>query len=312
MAAGDPRGYYEILGIRRTASAEEIRSAFRQRAKQYHPDRGGSAEDEARFRRLREAFETLRDPQQRVRYDAEALASEQRRNGMGMGARSGRAAPRPPEPAPWWTHPLVTALRRRLQQPETRAALRRLASVWTPLLVMVLLSGLVLQRLGSQERTIIALSQRLDGALAALAQPDPPLAAPLADDAVVFRAELLFARGSAELGPAHRARIDATLGELRRAIARLPANDGWGVVIAGQARGVLDPGTGSMEGAWGLTLRRLGAAADYLVRQGVPAERLAARFHAGNLQAGDAPSVPEALQLTLFCCGEGSVAQAQP
>ena len=50
-----------------------IRSAFRERAKLYHPDVGSDADDE-RFRTLREAYDVLRDPQRRLQYDAESLA----------------------------------------------------------------------------------------------------------------------------------------------------------------------------------------------------------------------------------------------
>ena len=74
-AAGDPRAYYRTLGVPRTASADDIKTAFRERAKELHPDSGGTG-DEARFRRLLEAYNTLREPQLRLRYDAEGLASE--------------------------------------------------------------------------------------------------------------------------------------------------------------------------------------------------------------------------------------------
>lgn len=64
------RDYYEVLGIVRTASAEEIRKAFRGMALKYHPDRNaGDEEAAARFKEAAEAHEVLSDPQKRDLYD---------------------------------------------------------------------------------------------------------------------------------------------------------------------------------------------------------------------------------------------------
>lgn len=302
MAAGDPRGYYEILGVRRTASAEEIRAAFRQRAKQYHPDRGGSAEDEARFRHLREAFETLRDPQRRLRYDNEALASGPRAGNAGRRPRSGQAAAA--GRAARQAAALLASFKGWARQPATRSAAARFVGAWLPLAVTVVLLAVVAQRLASQDRAIAALGQRLDAATA----PSAASAPPSPDGSVLFQAELLFPRGSAELTPAHRARVDATLSRLRGAIAALPPAEDWRVVLDGRSPHL--PEAAGAAGAWDLTVRRLEAAAGYLVQQGVPPARLAARFQAGAPPPGEAPSVPEALQLVLLCCRDGATAAA--
>lgn len=59
--------YYETLGVKRDASGEELRKAFRRKAKQHHPDRqGGDAQKMARTNR---AYETLSDPSRRLTYD---------------------------------------------------------------------------------------------------------------------------------------------------------------------------------------------------------------------------------------------------
>ena len=61
------RDYYEILGVCKDASADEIKKAFRRLAIQYHPDKEGG--DEARFKEVNEAYEVLKDPSKRQRYD---------------------------------------------------------------------------------------------------------------------------------------------------------------------------------------------------------------------------------------------------
>ena len=61
------KNYYDILGIPKTASADEVKSAFRKLAQKYHPDKKGG--DEAKFKEVSEAYSTLSDPQKRKQYD---------------------------------------------------------------------------------------------------------------------------------------------------------------------------------------------------------------------------------------------------
>lgn len=84
---GDPEGYYRALGVPRTASAGEIRHAFRARAMASHPDRAGETTDGETFRLVREAYEVLRDPLRRMAYDASGLAGFEPR------ARAGETPP---------------------------------------------------------------------------------------------------------------------------------------------------------------------------------------------------------------------------
>ena len=61
--------YYETLGVNRNSSEAEIKLAFRNLARQYHPDVNKATDAEARFKEINEAYETLRDPQKRRAYD---------------------------------------------------------------------------------------------------------------------------------------------------------------------------------------------------------------------------------------------------
>lgn len=76
------RDYYEVLGVKKDASADEIKKAFRRAAIDHHPDRGG---DEAKFKELNEAYEVLKDPSKRQRYDQFGHA--------GVGGNGGAGSP---------------------------------------------------------------------------------------------------------------------------------------------------------------------------------------------------------------------------
>ena len=61
--------YYDLLGVPRTASEGDVKKAYRKLAMQYHPDRNPAPDAEARFKEITEAYEVLRDPEKRSRYD---------------------------------------------------------------------------------------------------------------------------------------------------------------------------------------------------------------------------------------------------
>lgn len=64
------RDYYEVLGLARNATADEVKRAFRQLARKYHPDANpGDPAAEERFKELNEAYEVLSDPEKRAQYD---------------------------------------------------------------------------------------------------------------------------------------------------------------------------------------------------------------------------------------------------
>jgi curved DNA-binding protein len=63
------KDYYDILGVARTASQDEIKSAYRKLARKYHPDVNKASDAEDKFKELGEAYEVLSDPEKRARYD---------------------------------------------------------------------------------------------------------------------------------------------------------------------------------------------------------------------------------------------------
>lgn len=86
----DKRDYYEVLGVSKTASDDEIKKAYRQKAKQYHPDLNpGDKEAENKFKEANEAYEVLSDADKKAKYDRYGHAGVDPNYGAGGGGGFG-------------------------------------------------------------------------------------------------------------------------------------------------------------------------------------------------------------------------------
>ena len=88
----EKRDYYEVLGLQKGAGDDEIKKAFRQLAKKYHPDLNpGDKEAETKFKEVNEAYEVLSDKEKRQRYDQFGFAGVDPSYGAGAPGGAGGA-----------------------------------------------------------------------------------------------------------------------------------------------------------------------------------------------------------------------------
>ena len=85
----EKRDYYEVLGLSKGASEDEIKKAYRKMAKKYHPDINKEPGAEEKFKEINEAYEVLSDPQKKATYDQFGFAGMDGAQGFGGGAGFG-------------------------------------------------------------------------------------------------------------------------------------------------------------------------------------------------------------------------------
>ena len=89
----DNKDYYQVLGVAKTASSDEIKRAYRKLALQYHPDRNKSKEAEAKFKEITKAYEVLSDQQKRQTYDQFGSAAFEQGSPFGGQNKTGQYGP---------------------------------------------------------------------------------------------------------------------------------------------------------------------------------------------------------------------------
>ena len=92
--AENKRDYYEVLGVSKGASEEEIKKAYKKLARKYHPDMNpGDKEAEEKFKEINEANEVLSDPDKKARYDQFGFAGVDPNYGAGAAGGGSTSAP---------------------------------------------------------------------------------------------------------------------------------------------------------------------------------------------------------------------------
>ncbi|MFO1068849.1 MAG: DnaJ domain-containing protein [Geminicoccaceae bacterium] len=302
----DPKGYYRELGVHHTASPEEIRQAFRERAKVLHPDQAADRDDEDRFKRLAEAYEVLKDPRRRLLYDTEALASEQARAEQAdafsrRGARPQRSAAATAPPPP--------TRRGSLAWPIAAGALGVALCVAGALLVLAWQEidrrDARLAELGRLHAESVAREDELRtryraSTLSSIDQILGPAGQPPARGRALFATDIPFQAGSAELDAPLQATVDEAVVGVSRALRQVPEGEEWLLVVEGFA-GKAAAGEGVAVDGWETALLRIATVVDRLIAQGLPADRIAARFQAGFAPSGGDAEAP-VVELKLVCC----------
>ena len=296
QATGDPRGYYQILGVSQSASPDDVRRAFRRRAMDLHPDHHDAGPNESEdFRRLCEAYEVLRDPKRRMAYDANGRDDDWTIEDPDLEADLGAAPVERDRAGLFW--PLAAALL-------GFVVLGLTAMLWSA-------NG----RAGAREAALIEMQAQLDVARRdqanlraryrdASLDPGDPLGrlearAAQPNNRYVFQVDLAFPRGMVGLDDGLRRRLNRAVVDLARVIGTIPAGRDWVILVEGgtDAAALTD---GVAVSTWETALLRLGSVVDHLVAHDVPAKRLVVRFQTGL--GADAEPETGTVEMKLLCC----------
>ena len=108
----DKRDYYEVLGVEKGASEDEIKRAYKKLARKYHPDMNpGDKEAEEKFKEINEANEVLSNPDKRQKYDQFGFAGVDPNYGAGQGATDPAGARASGPACPWTSRRRPSAAR---------------------------------------------------------------------------------------------------------------------------------------------------------------------------------------------------------
>ncbi len=293
----DPQGYYRLLGVGPSASSEDIKLAFRDRAKKLHPDHGGSGADAEAFRRLLEAYEVLRDDRKREAYDNVARTESVN----GGGRRRSAARPRRRK---FWIHGRFLQSR----------------SFWTICVLAFLLLGMTVlwreseRSLRDHQNVMAQLYQQLDRAkraneartqqryrsLTAGAGSGPGVSTP---SEALYAAEIAFSFGATSLIGTARGSAERAVSGLAEAIDGLPEDGQWLVLVEGRSDRAAERSGVAIED-WEQSLLRMASLIGFVVAQGIPAERLAVRFEAGLGGDSEATPASRTVRIELLCCAD--------
>ena len=289
IARGDPLGYYARLDLPLTATPEEIRRAFNERAKQMHPDRNRTGGDAASFHAIVEAYDVLRDPLRRLRYDADSVEMS-RDDGASAAAERPALDPLAQAWAPGQLWLRADDLRRRLRIPHMAMPAAMAGLIAFMLLASVWWGWRQHELVAVRDERIAALTVAAEQDRADLAEaqaryqaasrtPLPAIAAPGAGPApsIVYQNDIALDAQAATLGDEARRRLRDSAAELATFVKSLPAERTWRVVVREQAASARGDQADAAASAWS----RLNGVADFLTQVGVPRERIVVRLERG-------------------------------
>ena len=293
---GDPLDYYQVLGVPRTATLDEIRAAFRERAKVFHPDHGGTRASDAAFKKIAEAYAVLRDPQQRAAYDLDAQrAINETIRRQGRWQRAGSAAGRP--------------------EAVGRPGLLQPAIILVLAIVAAGMAGLwwvTSRQVGMRDRELSQVYDRLQAvaqrSLPVPAKPATAIIEPTGDTRLAGQPIFQERLDLGFHGPDRAARLSAALEEVTArlvgAAEALVDQESWVVLIDGTASvGSIEDG--AIVEAWENAGFGLGSVVEYLTERGVPSGRVVGRLQVDMLAAGEGRSDARLVEIKLLCCAAG-------